>query len=63
MRRHTLRMDCTAICSPSSSISPAKRSLEWLVRQGDGYVEPEHSVLLGPESTGVTARIDGPPTG
>ncbi|MGH3471763.1 MAG: Uma2 family endonuclease [Nocardioidaceae bacterium] len=43
--------------------SPAGRSLTWLVRQGGGYVEVEHSALLGPESAGLGARIDWPPTG
>ncbi|MGH3471758.1 MAG: Uma2 family endonuclease [Nocardioidaceae bacterium] len=43
--------------------SPAGRSLTWLVRQGGAYVGTDHSALLGPESAGLGARIDWPPTG
>ncbi|MGH9116146.1 MAG: Uma2 family endonuclease [Acidimicrobiales bacterium] len=41
--------------------SPAKRFLVWLARQSEGYVGAEHSVLLGCESAGLTARIEWPP--
>ena len=43
-------------------VSAKRRSVTWLILEGDGYRESDASRLLGPESASLADQIDWPAT-